>query len=205
MNKNKYPTKINAKRRSQIVEATIAALSEVGYQAASFAEIGRRVGISKSVVGYHFRTKEALIDAVVNAVYDKGFQVVRPAIDAQPTFGGQIEAFIRSSIYFYNEYPSYVVALSTLRLHLTNAGKPNSVAVARLHRELTDVATIFHEGQANGEFRVFDVAVMARTLRQALDGVLIELTHHPGIDTNHYAGELVALFKRAIEKKEIYI
>jgi TetR/AcrR family fatty acid metabolism transcriptional regulator len=196
-------TRIKDQRRIQIIEATVAALAEVGYSATSFAEIGRRVGVSKSVVSYHFRHKELLIDAVVNTIYDKGFEVVRPRIDEQVTAKAQIEAFIRHSIKFYRDFASYVVALGRLRLHLTNAGKPNVVAAQRLHRELTDVAALFRNGQARGEFRGFDPAVMARTLRQALDGVLIEMTHHPDANLAHYADELVTLFTYATQRQEM--
>jgi TetR/AcrR family fatty acid metabolism transcriptional regulator len=45
-------TTIQQKRRAEIIDAAIAALAEVGYVATSFAEIGNRVGISKSVVAY---------------------------------------------------------------------------------------------------------------------------------------------------------
>lgn len=200
-----YPiatTTIQQKRRTEIINAAIAALAEVGYVATSFAEIGKRVGISKSVVAYHFGDKEALIDAVVNAIYDKGFAVVRPHIDRESTASGQIEAFIRHSIRFYQDYSSYVVALSRLRLHLTNVGESNNIAVYRLHRELFDVAAIFHAGQKAGEFRAFDTAIMARTLRQALDGVLIEMSHHPHTNTNRHADELVTLFRYATQNKE---
>src|SRR6266496_480167 len=181
---------IQKQRHQQIILAAIASLAESGYIATSFAEIGRRVGISKSVVAYHFENKELLIDAVVNAIYDKGFEVVRPAINTETTAEGRIAAFIRQSIYFYQEYHSYVAALSALRLHLNNKGKPNMVAVDRLHRELSDVAVILRDGQEHGEFRDFSPAIMARTLRQALDGVLIEMTHHPATDLNKYAREL---------------
>lgn len=190
-------TTIQQKRRAEIVDATITALADVGYVAATFAEIARRAGISKSVVAYHFGDKETLVDAVVNAIYDKGFEVVRPAIDAETTAQGQVEAFIRRSIWFYRNYYSHVVALSRLRLHLSTTGNPNDIAVSRLHRELLDVATIFRDGQAKGEFRDFDAAIMARTLRQALDGVIIELTYHPDADVGHYADELVILFAQA--------
>lgn len=195
-------TTIQQKRRTEIIDAAIAALAEVGYVATSYAEIGKRVGISKSVVAYHFGDKEALIDAVVHAIYDKGFAVVRPHIDKESTASGQIEAFIRHSIQFYHDYSSYVVALSRLRLHLTNAGESNNVAVHRLHKELSDVAAIFHAGQKAGEFRMFDAAIMARTLRQALDGVLIEMSHHPHTNTNRYADELVIFFRYATQTKE---
>lgn len=195
-------TKINARRRAEIIAATVATLAEVGYGGTSLAAIGQRVGISKSVVGYHFKNKEALVNAVVNAIYDKGFEVVRPQIDAEPTAFGKIKAFITWSVYFYHRYSAYVIALSRLRLHLTNVGKPNAAMVARLHRELEDLATIFREGQKSGEFREFDAAVMARTLRQALDGVLIEMTHHPDSDINHYADELITMFRYATQNKE---
>jgi AcrR family transcriptional regulator len=197
------PTRINIKRRAEIIDATIAALAEIGYSGTSFAEIGRRVGISKSVVGYHYESKEALVDAVVDAIYNKGFEVVRPQIDAEPTAFGKVRAFITQSLYFYREYPAYVIALSRLRLHLTNLGKPNTVMVSRLHRELADLAVIFREGQVSGEFRDFDTRIMARTLRQALDGVLVEIAHHSDIDANHYTEELVTLFQHATQNKEV--
>ena len=200
MSDTSTPTTIQQKRRAEIIDATIAALAEVGYVATSFAEIGERVGISKSVVAYHFGDKEALIDAVVNAIYDKGFEVVRPPIDAAVTAAGKIEAFIRHSIRFYCEYSAYVLALSRLRLHLTNAGIPNRVVIRRLHRELSDVGAIFSYGQKQGEFRPFDTAIMARTLRQALDGVLTEMAHHPQTNIDHYADELVVLFRNATKK-----
>jgi TetR/AcrR family transcriptional regulator, fatty acid metabolism regulator protein len=194
------PTRINTKRRAEIIEATIAALNETGYAGTSLAEIGQRVGISKSVVGYHFKNKDALIDAVIDAIYDKGFEVVRPPIDAEPTAFGKIRTFIRQSIYFYDQYATHVVALSRLRLYLTNASEPNTTMTNRLHQELSDLSAIFREGQTSGEFRHFDVHIMARTLRQALDGVLVEMTHHPDSNIDHYADELVNLFNYATKK-----
>jgi AcrR family transcriptional regulator len=194
---------IQQRRRTEIIVASIASLAEVGYVATSFAEIGKRAGISKSVVAYHFGNKEALIDEVVTAIYDKGFEVVRPHIDAEVTAQGQIEAFIRYSVRFYSNYHSYVVALSRLRLHLSNAGKPNQVAVNRLHKELSDIATIFKNGQTRGEFRDFDTHIMARTLRQALDGVLVEMHHHPNVSLDTYANELVSTFRHATMDKEV--
>lgn len=182
---------IQQKRHAQIIDAAISSL----------AEIGRRVGLSKSVVAYHFGDKETLINEVVTAIYDKGFEIVRPPIDAEKTAQGQIEAFIRHSIHFYHSYRPYVVALSRLRLHLSNTGKPNQVAVQRLHKELSDVAAIFEHGQISGEFRHFDAHIMARSLRQALDGVLIEMNHHPAIDIDSYADELVYMFYQATKKK----
>jgi len=196
-------TAIQQKRHAEIIDAAIAALAEVGYAATSFAEIGKRVGISKSVVAYHFGNKERLIDAVVNAIYNKGLAVVRPHIDAQVTARAKIETFITYSIIFYNDYLPYVVALSRLRLHLTNAGKSNHASVDRLHKELSDIAVILQEGQDRGEFRDFDTAIMARTIRQALDGVLIEMTHHPQTDVERYADELVTLFNHAMKNKEV--
>jgi len=193
---------IQKQRRDEIILAAISSLAENGYVATSFAEIGRRVGLSKSVVAYHFTSKEALIDAVVNAIYDKGFTVVRPAMDEAATAQGKIDAFIKRSIYFYQEYREYVVALGSLRVHLSSKGTPNTTAVSRLHKELTDIGIILHEGQIRGEFRDFSVPIMARTLRQALDGVLIEMTHHPGLDTDEYTKELTQLFEKTLRKEE---
>jgi hypothetical protein len=53
------------------------------------------------------------------------------------------------------------------------------------------------KGQQDGEFRAFDLRVMAITIRQAIDVVPRWLSANPNLDVAAYARELVTLFDRA--------
>src|SRR5580693_7433483 len=55
-------------RRGQIVECAIELIAERGYGDTSIAKIAERAGIAKSVVLYHFVSKEELVGAVVTQV-----------------------------------------------------------------------------------------------------------------------------------------
>ena len=44
-------------RRGQIIACAIEVLAELGYAQTSFARIAERLGISKSVISYHFGGK----------------------------------------------------------------------------------------------------------------------------------------------------
>ena len=56
-------------RSSQLIRCTIEALSTVGYQQTTVAEVARRAGVSKGVVTYHFPAHDDLIWAVVAEVF----------------------------------------------------------------------------------------------------------------------------------------
>lgn len=45
-------------------------IAEVGYEAATAAEIGRRAGFSRSMVRARFGSKEHLVDAMIRSAYD---------------------------------------------------------------------------------------------------------------------------------------
>src|ERR1700761_7374765 len=58
------------KRRDQLIECVIDAIAELGFQAASVAEVAQRAGVSKGVVTYHFAAKDDLILAAVGRIFD---------------------------------------------------------------------------------------------------------------------------------------
>jgi TetR/AcrR family fatty acid metabolism transcriptional regulator len=81
----KRPSFIEAARRAQLIECAIETIATLGYAQASLAQIAKRAGISKSVITYHFTSKEELIEQVVTAIYTVAVQGVTPQISAQPT------------------------------------------------------------------------------------------------------------------------
>ena len=53
--------------REQIVEAANRLFYERGFEPTSFASIAEAVGISRGNFYYHFKTKDEILDAVINA------------------------------------------------------------------------------------------------------------------------------------------
>lgn len=177
------------------MRCAIEVIAERGEARASLVRIAKRAGVSRGVISYHFEDRDELIRMVVTEVYERGRVVVGPRVAAQRSAGGQIREFIAGSIDFYQQYPKHIAALSAIRAHAAQERRPHP-ARANGAAELEAVGQILARGQAEGEFRPFDPAVMAATIRKALDGAA-EHVLAGGVGET-YAVELTALFPLAM-------
>ena len=66
---------------------------------------------------------------------------------------------------------------------------------------LAALETLLRKGQQEGEFRTFDLRVMAVTIRRAIDAIPPLFAANPNLDVESYARELVTLFDRATRKE----
>lgn len=60
---------------------------------------------------------------------------------------------------------------------------------------VSHVEEILSRGQEGGEFREFDVRVMAALVQRSVGGILFLLEAHPDLDPSHYARETLTLFE----------
>ncbi len=182
-NDQHHPTFTEAARRAQIIECAIETIATLGYAQASLAQIAKQTGISKGVITYYFTSKEELLEQVVTEIYTAAVQAVTPQIAAQPTAQLRLQAYdqcnaeFRKQERYCKEQREVLRALEDLEEHL------------------------LRQGQEEGEFRAFDLRVMAVTIRRAIDAVAPLLAAHPTLDTDLYAQELVTLFDRATRKE----
>ena len=58
-------------RRKEIVDAAAVLFDEKGYEAASMKELMERLGVAKGTIYHYFRSKEDLLEAVVEDVIDQ--------------------------------------------------------------------------------------------------------------------------------------
>jgi hypothetical protein len=65
---------------------------------------------------------------------------------------------------------------------------------------VSPIERILHWGHEIGEFRAFDVQVMATSIQRSIEGPTFLLTGNPELDLNVYSRELVAIFELATHK-----
>jgi TetR/AcrR family transcriptional regulator, fatty acid metabolism regulator protein len=199
-NGQNHPSFIEAARRAQIIEYTIETIATLGYAQASLAQIAQRAGISKGVITYHFTNKEELLEQVVTEIYTAAVQAVTPQIAAQPTAALMLQAYIRSAVDYIGTHRMQMVALLEIALNFRTAdGKLRYSGTEEWI--LTALEALLRQGQEEGEFRAFDLRVMAVTIRRAIDAVAPLFAANPNLDVESYARELVTLFDRATCKE----
>ncbi|HET7638983.1 MAG TPA: TetR/AcrR family transcriptional regulator [Ktedonobacteraceae bacterium] len=196
----KRPSFIEAARRAQLIECAIETIATLGYAQASLAQIARRANISKSVITYYFASKEELLEQVVTEIYTAAVQAVTPQIAAQPTAALRLQAYIRSAVDYIGTHRMQMVALLEIALNFRTAdGKLRYSGTEEWI--LTALEALLRQGQEEGEFRAFDLRVMAVTIRRAIDAVAPLFAANPNLDVESYAQELVTLFDRATRKE----
>lgn len=191
-------------RREQIVAGAMRVIADGGYAHTSVAKIADHIGVAKSVVLYHFKTKNDIIEAVVGAVFGAAAAHMAPAIAAATSPADRLAAYIRSNVAFLNGNPVAATAmLEIVTGYRTSDGLRLDQAAAAApppeEPELValDPEAIFADGVRSGQFRPLSPPFMKNALRAALDGAVWELARDPGYDVLGYGEELVTAFDLA--------
>jgi AcrR family transcriptional regulator len=190
-------TVTNRARRDQIVAATVEVIAASGYRAAAFQSIARQAGIkSTRTISYHFANKNELIQAVVQHV----MATIRESLK-DVEFGGtateSLASYIRSTVALSRDHPKEMTALMNIFLEHHPDDGTEVYGDANEETVTSRVEQLLIAGQKSGEFGGFDTQVMATTIQRAVDGMPFLLRSRPDLDLDHYAEELVTLFRRA--------
>jgi AcrR family transcriptional regulator len=187
-------------RRSQIIDATIAVIAELGFHQASYARIVARAGLSSSrIISYHLGSKADLIQAVLLSIIDSKDRFLWQRSGNPTNRHDIIRGYIESEVAFLGKYPEKVRALREIEDHISREDPMpgllvREVRVGRLIRQL-------QQGQREGSFGQFDVEIMAESIAYAIDGANGAFHTNPQLDLEHYGRELANLFQRALEPK----
>ena len=83
---------VSDERRPQIIEAAIQVFLRKGYRKASMPEIARQAGLSIGGVYWYFKSKDEIIAAILERIFDQDFSALTELLgagapDGRPTAG----------------------------------------------------------------------------------------------------------------------
>jgi AcrR family transcriptional regulator len=186
-------------RRAQIMAATVDVIAEVGYAQTSFARIAERAGLSSTrLISYHFAGKEELMSSVAEDVISSIGRFMTARLAPLTSAADKLAAYIEGTATYISDNRSRMMALTAIFL----AGALDYDA-DRDAAVVSPLEAILRQGQADGEFREFDPAVMAVVVQRAVDGLPFLLQATPDLDCAHYASELVTLFGLATRREPV--
>jgi len=195
MRANSALTVTESARRAQIVAAAIETIASLGFAKASFAQIARRAGLkSTGLISYHFAGKDELIAQVVATLYERMGGVMAARVGAAGSPTAMLAAYITGVVDYIGAHRAEMKAL--LEIFLNWQG--TSYGPAQERSTASHLEAILRAGQQTGEFRAFDVGVMAMTVQRAVDGLPFALETRPDLELAVCARELVTLFDRAV-------
>ena len=195
-------TPIEEARRSQIIAATLATMSELGYRRTSYARIKERAGLSSTrLIGYHFGTKAGLIQAVVTTALSLRDRYLQERAGDTADRAEMLRALIETEVTFIRDHPECV---RVLREVAANAADPDGWPVAgpllsgfRTGR----IERLLKQGRQEGAFGDFSSEVAARTIAQSIDGAIQAYADNPHLDLDDYGRQLADFFNQAVATK----
>lgn len=147
--------------REQILEGAVALFNERGYDATSVADIAERLGVSKSALYHHFRSREELLDVAV----DRALTGLEGLLDEPAATGGT--PFERLGFVLHGAVLVLIAELPSVTLLLRVRGNSAVERRALERRRAFDhrVTGLVREAQEAGEVRAdIDGAVATRLI-----------------------------------------
>jgi AcrR family transcriptional regulator len=165
--------------RSRILDAAATEFMNAGFDATSIDDIARRIGQTKGLIYYHFRSK---ID-IFYAVYERGMRQVRgevaPQVSAPGTGMERLRRMARAHVadlllnLGYHDVMRQGVE-KRMRMKLTDPQREAGRRLGTLRDEYESLfRLLISEGVEDGSIRQLPVTVAARTLIGGLNAVAI--------------------------------
>ncbi len=134
----------------------------------SLRELAREAGVSPAAPSRHFRTKQALLDALAMAGFDRLTTVMAGALErADDSFGQRLDVLTRTYVGFAMNNAA-LLELMFSRKHEPDA--PPEL-IESMHRVMTVATDLIEDGQRRGEVREGSVMLLAVPLAATLQGI----------------------------------
>ena len=141
-----------------LVEAGRELFAHHGFRGASVRAITTAAGANLGAITYHFGSKRALYDRVVESyVQPLVERIMAEARRPGPVFE-RTERIVRAYFDYFATHPE---TLQLMMQELALGGAPPEAAVARIRTLHNALAALVHEGQVSGEIRAGNPAIMA--------------------------------------------
>lgn len=162
------PTPTQAARRGRpgydrqtLVDLCVKVFNRHGYEATSMGMLATELGISKSAIYHHVKTKEEILKSALDEALDGLEDVMDEAENTEGSARTKIEALITGAVQvLINRQPSV-----TLLLRLRGNSEVEKEALRRRRQLTTRLAVLIADGQTEGSVRETTSAkVLARLL-----------------------------------------
>ncbi|HDP80983.1 MAG TPA: TetR/AcrR family transcriptional regulator [Spirochaetes bacterium] len=198
-----FKTELETIRRSQIIEAALAKISEMGMASVTLEDIAKEAGLSKGGVAHYFSSKEALFMDAFREFFDRIFARSRLTMDgcADPL------SKLLSFGWLYNWDDPDVNRGYPLLLDFMAASSRNE-DYRRLFREWVDgwialLKEAVEEGQREGLFRGLDPDGTARCVSSIYHGIAVRwYLDRESHSTEWAVGSCVRSIGRLLERGE---
>ncbi len=166
-------------RRTEILEVTCEVVIERGFAATRIADVAKRLGVSSSLIHYHFDSKEQLLAEAFAHYARKDVAEMEAEIEAAPNSVTQLDRVIQNYVPEGSGDVEWMLWIDGWGEALRNP------MMRKISQELDEQSAALAErvirtGVENGEFVCADPAAAALRLTAVVDGLAVQFAAHDG-------------------------
>jgi AcrR family transcriptional regulator len=164
---------LSEERQKQILEAAIAEFAQHGFHETRMEDIARASGLSKGAVYIYFKSKDAIIGALLRTLFAWELRGARNIVDGEGTATARLQALTHM---FADELDRMVVAMPILMEFYAVAFRQSTVRehLGQMYEEFrAPLATLVQQGIECGEFRAVDADDVALTWIALTEGLTL--------------------------------
>jgi uncharacterized protein (TIGR02246 family) len=171
-----------AERRAEILEVTCEVVIERGFAATRIADVAKRLGVSSSLIHYHFDSKEQLLAEAFAHYARKDVAEMEAEISAAPNAVAQLDRVIHNYVPEGSGDVEWMLWIDGWGEALRNP------MMRKISQELDEQSAALAErviryGVETGEFVCTDPAAAAMRLTAVVDGLAVQFAAHDGMMT----------------------
>ena len=157
------------KTRQQLIEAARLLFVRKGYDETTMQEVAQAAGKGRRTLYCYYRSKKALLRAVVEAEMNRILEVLQAIVDKDIPADDKMVEFIISRL---NNVRHSIFRNGSLRADFTRYMRTiDSIRNRSEKREIALITAIIEQGIREGTFEVDDVSFMASLIHYATKGL----------------------------------
>ncbi len=164
---------LSEERQKQILDAAIKEFARHGFHATRMEDIARASGLSKGAVYLYYKSKDAIITALMRTLFAWELRGARAVMEAEGSAADRLLAITRM---LAEEFERMAVAMPILLEFYAVAFRQSSVReyLSQMYEEFrTPLAGLIQQGIERGEFRAVEPEEVALTWIALLEGLAL--------------------------------
>jgi AcrR family transcriptional regulator len=158
-------------RREQILDAAETVFSERGFDKARMDDIVRESGLSKGALYWYYKSKDALIQALLDRVFISEMQEAEALLETDLNANARLRMFIGYAVREYKRFEKLLPLAYEFVALAARSKSVRSTLVGYFRRYLKLLTLIIQEGVKTGEFLPCDAEAAAISLICMYEGM----------------------------------
>lgn len=161
---------LEAERRQQILDAAEVVFADKGFNKARMDDIVDQAGLSKGALYWYYKSKDALIIALIDRVFGGEVRQAEALVEAEGASADRLQTFVQGAFQEIKRF-EHLMRLGYEFLALAARSKVVRSKIQEYYRRYSAIiARIVQQGIDKGEFEPIDPDAFATTLIGLVEG-----------------------------------